>query len=53
VNREHIEELARGPRDSIVTDADDVGRRFAASLKEIFSNRAIALFQVIQRFGEC
>jgi len=48
-----MEELARGPRVSIAADAGDAGRRFAVSLEEIFSDRAIAVFQVIQRFGAC
>jgi DNA primase len=41
--REHVEELARAQRIYIATDADAVGREFAATLKERFGNRAIVL----------
>ncbi|MEW5721303.1 MAG: toprim domain-containing protein, partial [Chloroflexota bacterium] len=41
--REHVEELARAQRIYIATDADDVGREFAATLKEWLGDRAIVL----------
>ena len=41
--REHVYELARAQRIYIATDADSVGREFAATLKERFSDRALVL----------
>jgi DNA primase len=41
--REHVEKLARAQRIYIATDADAVGREFAATLKQRFGDRAIVL----------
>ena len=41
--REHAQLLAHARRIYIATDADDAGRKFAATLKEMFGERAIVL----------
>ncbi len=41
--REHAQHLAHARRIYIATDADDAGRKFAATLAELFGDRAIVL----------